>query len=248
MDMLKSPGHEHLGDEGRQADGQGPEPLDTVRHEEIFLHHEEKAGNEAPELEIKDNFRIRFESPLSQHADGHVSPGAGKSAQCSIQGIDIKGCKVPHLHDHHSSQGDEGKRRNDLPGHFFFQEYRRQNAHEKSGKLSQNLSVSQRQSFNGEEVQVESDGAEHPAKRQKSHVSPGKDFLTVLPCNEGNEEKTEKSPEKSEFSRGHGFQHPGTAAHSGEKNGAEKSRNNSCGQCALSSPVHFHTFFHMFLL
>ena len=88
--MLESPGHQHLRNESSKPDGDGPEPLHVMGHEEIFLHHKEKTGNETPELEIKDDLRIRPESPLPQHTDGQIGPRTGKAAQGPVQGIQIK--------------------------------------------------------------------------------------------------------------------------------------------------------------
>lgn len=233
--VLESPGHKHLGRKGKEPEACRPEPFHTCRQCKCFFLHHGDPYDEAENLEIKDNFRIRFESFLCQMADDDIGSRREKAASYPIKGMQIERGKVPDLHHHKGAQGDSQKAGYGFLRQFVMKENRRQDAHEESRQLGKDLGIPQRQPFDGYEIKEEGNTPEKSPERKHETVLSRVEFLPALPGEDGNEKYAEKPAEESHFSRRHRLQKPCAAAHESERKGRRQGADDAQGNAASLS-------------
>ena len=108
--------------------------------------HEQQAPQSTVQLEVKHQFRLGMPAPFRHDPDAHIGTGGKKGGQDPKDREQIEGMVIPHLEDNGRPQGNHSQ-----PGHRPFlklplQEHRGQQAHEKGGKLGQDLCIPQGQS------------------------------------------------------------------------------------------------------
>ena len=124
---------------------------------------------------------------------------------------------IPHLEDNGRPQGNHSQ-----PGHRPFlklplQEHRGQQAHEKGGKLGQDLCIPQGQSVETIEEKQQTGTAEQSPEMEQQMVFSGKHRTGFHPGHKGQQQKPDHAPEERDFPGSQMDQFFGPHIHGGEE-------------------------------
>lgn len=245
IDVLKRPGHEHLRRESKEAEADDEAPIRPLRQDPRLVSGNGKADENAENLKVENDFRIRAETFFSQATDDNVRGGGEETAGHPVQRVEIKFGEIPNLHDAERAGRDGEEPRDGFFREAFFQKERREEAHEKGGELRENLRIAQRQPFDGEEIKEEGDAAEKAAKAEHRDVPPGEKFFLRLQAENRDEEEPHEPAKERHFARRHIREPFGAGGHEGEGQRGQDRRDDAHGDATLSSfrrsQCHFQT-------